>query len=111
MIPVNVPVPPNNVLDPKYNGWIANTVGYAPCTQLFHITLYDPDGPFDSFGPVQGVAQKTFKLDVQSMESLSNAFDWQEYEDIHEKFIKAIKKLAIDKAIPKYNLKNPYKKV
>ena len=92
---LNRPIPPNNVLDPKYNGWEINCLTYTYASQTNEITIYDPNGQFDSYGPILGVYKQVISLSNDEMSKLKTAFDWQEYDRLQEEIKKLEDKLGI----------------
>ena len=93
---LNRPIPPNNVLDPKYDGWKISNHTYTFASQINEITIYDPNGPFDSFGPVLGVSKQVISLSNTEMKALSDAFDLKEIEYLQDKIQVIEKRLGID---------------
>lgn len=92
---LNRPIPPNNVLDPKYDGWKISRHTYTYASQNNEITIYDPKGQFDSYGPVLGVSKQVISLSNDEIAKLQTAFDWQEYDRLQREISKLEDKLGI----------------
>lgn len=100
---INKPIPPNNVLDPKHDGWKISCMTYTYASQINTLTIYNPDGQFDSYGPILGVSKQTISLSNDEMSKLQTAFDWQEYDRLQGEIKKLEDKLGIHH--PKMGLK------
>lgn len=88
------PIPPNEVLDPKFNGWRIKRVNWSMPNNTTTLIIYDPNGPWDSFGPIMGVSKAEITLDAESSALLQNTYDRLEYEELSEKLHKLGEKLA-----------------
>lgn len=85
---INKPIPPNNVLDPKYNGWLIKHHTYTFASQTNEITIHDIT--FDS-------PSKVISLSNQEIKELSDAFDLKEIEYHRDEILKLEKRLGIDR--------------
>ena len=87
---INKPIPPNDVLDPKYDGWLIKRIFSTMTTDLLYVVA--PDEKSNHRDPV---SNEPITLAGNQLSRLKAAFDWQEYDELKDKLRKLEEKLGL----------------